>query len=169
MDFIELYAKQRNEARALFGSTSYNLPGRTDIQYPRLRADYAQRLVSYWRGEATRLGLKVIAPIGGIPDSAHKSAWLRAVSALEAAGPDLTSGFGMLSDQRSKAIWDLLDPVVIPMNALKDTPSRWDLAVESVVDTLKEFGDKLTPSIPTWIKIIAIGGAALWLMDRLDR
>lgn len=167
MDHVDLYAAQRNDARRQFGQTNVHLPGRTDINYPNLTGLYAGQLTTYWKNETDRLQSKIVfGPFStGIPDSAHKDAWLRAKQNFDATAPRLVVKVpftGRFSQSDAVLFWDLLDKLVLPMNGLAQTPSRFDLGVESTIEAATEFGQSFESS--SWIKpaLVIAGGLLLY-------
>lgn len=134
-DFNGVLIAQRNDARKVFGETSIHLPGRTDINYPKLTQAYADKIITYWKGEASRLA----GHVNDIPDSAHRSAYQRAVTRLQAL-PRMAQTPAILGEALTQQIWDLLDDVVLPMRAMQQTPTKFQLMVETAGEAFRGAG-----------------------------
>lgn len=130
-DFNAMLIAQRNDARQVFGETSIHLPGRTDINYPKLSQAYADRIITYWKGEASR----VLSHASDIPGSAVRTQWKAAVARLQAL-PRMAQTKTILGEALTQQIWDLLDAVVLPMRAIQETPTKFQLMAEALRETI---------------------------------
>lgn len=145
-DFIAVRAAQANELKKFYGQTDIDRPGLVGVGYPRMSGAYAVKLIDYWRGEASRFsspsfnGVMTLI-MGG---SAVLEKWLRDVGNLDTGvGAALRAkaiGLGpqQLSDSDTKTLWDTLDKVIIPMGAIKQTPSHWEFMKESVAESIAD-------------------------------
>jgi hypothetical protein len=169
-DYAGMLVGQSNLAGQLFGLTAVNRAGRTDAVYPRMSGDYAGKLLRYW---LQRLP-SVMVHAEDIPDSAVRSQWLRDVQGFSDAVMPLfqvasKAGLNLIADTRSVEIWDLLDVVVLPMRAIKDTPTKFEIAMQALKESLQDLG-KLGNSGLLMLGKIALGlfGAKI-LIDAITR
>jgi hypothetical protein len=164
-DFVAILAAQKNEARRAFGSTSLNMPGRTDVQYPNITGSYTTRLVDYWQREAERIlagkGVVDTALKNLFGSQAHFDAWKRKVLGLSSLtmltirAKAITTGQNLMPQGDAKTVWSAVEDVVIPMNAIKTTPSEWELMKEAVAETLPDIIPKL-PGLPDFGGVIRV-------------
>lgn len=151
-DYGHIYSVQRNESRRVFGETAFNLPGRTDIKYPNISKAYLKRLLPYWVNEVN----KALDHMGAIPDSAIVDAWVRAehdrLKPLEASIRSMPATNDLISQSLAKYTWDTLDAVVLPMRAIRDTPSKWEILQGAIGDSFKD----LLNNLPWWVKAAAV-------------
>lgn len=139
-DFVAVEAAQKNEAYKTFGQTVIDKPGLKGVGYPRVSGNYAAKVIDYWRSQARRytdpnLNRDLISIFGS---AAVIDQWLRAVTLLE--GPTISAlrihalflGNQLLPDSETQRLWDVVDPVVIGMGAVRDTPSQWTMLKEAV-------------------------------------
>jgi len=164
-DFGAVYSAQRNEARRLFGETSFRLPGRTDINYPNLSGTYARKIIDYWRKDSKkvydnsyRYGADVF---GGL---AVYNQWKRSVDALNSflvgviRTSALTVGDGLIAQESAKRVWDILDGVVLPMKGVQEAPTDWELVKESVIESVRDLAT--SSGVAKLLKLAVFGGLA---------
>lgn len=138
MDFVQTETAQRANAGTQLGSTNVPMPGRTDILWPNLTGFFAGKLIDFWLAEAARLKPHV----AGIPSTAIRTAWLRAVDILASQrGPAAAAlPHALLPVPQTVLIWTSIDQVVLPLQGLLDTPTKWELLQESIVETVHDLG-----------------------------
>lgn len=163
VDFIGTRAQQANEAYKNFGQTDIDKPGVRGVGYPRVSGTYAMKLIAFWRGEADRLQ----GHAADIPDSAVRSQWLRSVQTLNngigitgVVGAARVGGSNLLPDTLVKVMWDTIDPVVLGMNAIKDTPTKWEILKESLPDFASPIAGVMRA-----LKLLGIGAIAYVAYD----
>lgn len=178
MDFVGVKLAQRADAKAQFGTFKSTDRGMSNVDVPDIDGVFAQRVRTYWRNEASRLRQHVL----DLPDSAIVSQWMRAVDALNDrvalpspigfpvvvpkptplnAEIDRKAGIGrgaLLTSLDAQAFWNLIDAVVNPMQGLKDTPTKWDIFVESVEEAAAEaldFGGDMIGKLVLVVGLVA--------------
>ncbi len=136
MDFVQTESAQRANAGEQLGVTNVPMPGRTDILWPNLPGFFAGKLIDFWLAEADRLKSHVAA----IPSTATRTAWLRAVDVLASQrGPAAKAApHALLPVPQTVLVWTSLDQVVLPLQGLLDTPTKWELVQESVVEAVQD-------------------------------
>jgi len=138
MDYVEVNTAQKRNAGDQLGLTPITTPGRRDQFWPHLTGSFALKLIDYWLNEADRAADHV----DDIPGSAVRTAWLRQVNILRAIRPNVAVAepHKLMPVAVTVLVWTTIDGVFLPMRALNETPTRWDLVAESVVETLQEVG-----------------------------
>jgi hypothetical protein len=193
--WVDMFAAQKNEARRLFGSTSVNVVGRTDIKYPNLSGNQAKKLMAYWEPQFAVVNQRVQSDdtSGVIADAwrrlgvtttydriATREAWNRDYGSYKTIAA-LTKGFAVawaasaLPESMSVSLWQKMEPLILVGNAIMTSPTPYDMFMESVAESAKELADKaaraLTPSWYTWMKwgAIAIGGLYVYQIVKGER
>lgn len=177
-DFLGIFIAQRNEAHRLFGDTDLDMPGRTDVQYPKITGTYATRLLVYWQAQADNVTRsqsvidRIVKDVFG--SQAHFNAWMRKVAFLKS--PEMIAvrsravgaGQNFLSDADAKLVWSAAENVVLGMKGIQETPSEWTLLKDAAAETLP--GLPGLPGLPDlagagrvlFYGSIAYGGWWLW-------
>lgn len=139
MDYVQTVAAQQDNAGSQLGVTKASRArGQENLHWPNLTGAFAVAVIDYWTREATL----VQGHVASIPDSAVRSAWLRAVDVLRsqravaAAAPP----HALLPESQTALVWTSVDGVALPLRALNDTPTRWELVQESVGEAVSELG-----------------------------
>jgi hypothetical protein len=137
MDRAQILAAQKNEAGRLFGFTSIPQPGAPTRLYQSMDIAYARRLAKYWNEDSS----KVFRAAGNVFSTAHGQKYLRDSMQLGllVMKLDKTVQRGTrLDDDTARLVWDRVTPVALAGFAISTTPSTWELAVESVAETIEE-------------------------------
>lgn len=186
MDFVGVKLAQRADAKAQFGTFKSTDRGMSNVDVPDIDGIFARRVRDYWRGEASRLRQHVL----DLPDSAIVTQWSRAVDTLNDR-ISLPTPFGiplstpkptalnaeierkadigkgvLLTSADAQAFWNLIDAVVNPMNGIKQTPTKWDIFVESVEEAAAEALDFGGDVIGKLVLVVGIA-AGLYLIKEL--
>lgn len=184
--WAELFTLQKNEARSLYGSTSVNMPGRTDVQYPNLTGTQWLKLKKYWSWPLEKVEARVASgqrlegirvPSELVDYSASRVAWDREYRAYQSEtgtiNTILATGYGvsLLPASRAVAFWRTLEPLILRSKGIFETPYPYEMFIEELAKqaALVAGGitSALTPSIPTWLKLGAAAAGALYLMSYL--
>jgi hypothetical protein len=182
--WTEMWAAQKNEARKLFGSTSVNLPGRTDIQYPNLTGDHAKKLMAYWDPQFAAVNTKVQddayqrnltpAQYTAMPS---RDAWNREYTAYRTTAV-FTKGYALawaktnLPESMSVPLWRAMEPLVLRGSGIAGSPTPWTMLGEALAEQVHKVADVFTPSWWTYAKwggIILGGMYVLQLVKGRDR
>jgi hypothetical protein len=154
-DYPAILAEQRSNAALQLGLTGVNLGrGQESRFWPNLTGHFAVRVLDYWAAEARR----VEAHVGSIPDSAIRTAWLRAVKVAEATRKQVLDAapHKLLPEPVAVLVWTSADGVGLPLRALSTTPTKWELVVESVEEAIAEAGSGLK-TIAALVAVAVLG------------
>jgi hypothetical protein len=159
--FVETRSEQISNAALQLGLTNVNQgKGQESRFWPNLTGSFASKLVEYWLVEAAR----VQGHVAAIPSSAIRTQWLRAVEILRSqrAGVLAAAPHQLLPASHAVLIWTSIDGVALPLRAIADTPTKWDLVVESVAEAVAEVGSGTKKLVAGIIVALGLAAALKW-------
>lgn len=138
-DFVQVRTEQLSNAALELGLTNVSRgKGQENRLFPNLTGAFAVKVVDYWSHEADR----VQGHVAKIPDSAIRSAWMRQVNIMKGLRGQVADAepHKLLPPPVAILVWTSVDGIALPLRGLTETPTKWDLIKESVVESVQEFG-----------------------------
>ena len=137
LDYGDVYSQQKNQARRTFGSTSVNMPGRTDVQWPNLSGQAALDVMAYWRKAWEYVYFQFRYPTSIEATYGRAGKMLKAKEGIFVLVL-LTMRNKIVPEALTVEVWKAVEQVALASGPLATSPSPWSIAWESVKEAAEE-------------------------------